>query len=157
MRHRIGLLPTATAILLMLTAMAHAQGTDSPEAVEKIIGTEVQEEQSNASADAAKVIAAIDKAPETAATIRKTSTVAAVDIVFLADAAQAEGGPPPEIQAKVKEREPDIVALRKELEGNAMLYHAIESRQVMVRDVLAVEFEGEERVVIYAAAKPPAR
>ena len=157
MRHPFGLLPKATAILLALAAPSIAQGTINPEALDRIIGTEVQEEQANASADAAKVLAAIDKAPEAAATIRKTSNVAAVDIVFLADAAQTEGGPPPEIEAKVKERAADISALRQELEGNAMLYHAIESRQVMVRDVLAVEFDGEERVVIYAAAKPPAR
>ena len=34
-----------------------------------------------------------------------------------------------------------------------MLFHAIDSRQILPRDVLAVEFDGNA-VVIYAAAKP---
>ena len=76
--------------------------------------------------------------------VRKTSNLDKVDIVFLTDAAATEGGPPPEIEAKVKEHEADIAELRKELEGNAMLYHAIDSRRVLLRDVLAVEFDGSE-------------
>ena len=36
-----------------------------------------------------------------------------------------------------------------------MLFHAIDSRQVLVRDVLAVSFESDRHVIIYAAAKRP--
>ena len=76
--------------------------------------------------------------------------------MFLEDAAATEGGPPPEIEAKVKEHEAEIAELRKELEGNAMLFHAIDSREVLVRDVLAIEFDDAAAgVVIYAAARKP--
>ena len=49
-------------------------------------------------------------------------------VKMMSDAAVTEGGPPPEIEAKIKEHEEEITELRKELEGNAMLYHAIDSR-----------------------------
>ena len=132
------------------------QGTESKEAVDTIIGTEVQEEEAQASADAGKVIAAIEKTRDQIALVRKTSKLDKVDIVFLADAAQAEGGPPPEIETKVKEHEADIAELRQEIESNAMLFHAIDSRQILMRDVLAVEFDDTNGVVIYAAAQKPA-
>lgn len=150
-------LRAAVAFLVASLAggMAWAQqGTENKEAVDVIIGTKVQEEEVQASADPGKVIAAIEKTREQIATVRKTSSLDKVDIVFLADAAVTEGGPPPEIEAKVKEHEADIMELRKEIEGNAMLFHAIDSRQILPRDVLAVEFDGSNGVVIYAAAKP---
>lgn len=154
-------LPAAIAAGLFLTLLSsgHAvaqQGTESKEAVDTIIGTEVQEEEAQASADAGKVIAAIEKTRDQIALVRKTSKLDKVDIVFLADAAPTEGGPPPEIETKVKEHQADIAELRQEIEGNAMLFHAIDSRQILVRDVLAVEFQGHEAVVIYAAAPKPA-
>ena len=140
--------------MCMAGGSALAQGAESKETVDAIIGTEVQEEEARASADASKVIAAIEKTREQIALVRKTSSLDKVDIVFLADAAATEGGPPPEIEIKVKEHEADIAELRKEIEGNAMLFHAINSRQILPRDVLAVEFDGANGVVIYAAAKP---
>jgi hypothetical protein len=150
----------ASALVCVSLACAPAaaqqgQGTENQKAVDTIVGTKVQEEEGQASVDAGRVIAAIEKTQESIAAIRKTSKLDKVDIVFLADAAATEGGPPPEIEAKVKEYEEEITELRKELEGNAMLFHAIDSRQILVRDVLAVEFDGEAAAVIYAAARKP--
>lgn len=144
-----------SALLGAAPAVAQqGQGTENKQAVDTIIGTEVQEEETQASADAGRVIAAIEKTSDSIAMVRKTSNLSKVDIVFLADAAAAEGGPPPEIETKVKEHEAEIAELRQEIEGNAMLFHAIDSRQILPRDVLAVEFDGSNGVVIYAAAKP---
>ena len=120
---------------------------------ETIIGSEVTEEQVEAAAEPERVIAAIEKTAENISTVRTTTALDKVDIVFLPDAAITEGGPPKEIADKIEERKGEIAKLRQELEGNAMLYHAIDSRQVLMRDVLAVEFE-DAGVVIYAAAKP---
>ena len=141
-------------IVLASPAFVNAQGLESKEAVDKIIGSDVKEEESRAATDAGKVIAAIEKTRENISTVRKTSKLDKVDIVFLSDAAITEGGPPPEIEAKVKEHEAEVVELRQEIEGNAMLYHAIDSRQVLIRDVLAVDFDGSNGIIIYAAAKP---
>lgn len=152
---RTGIPLAATAVLALAAASpaAIAQALDDS-ARETIIGSEVGEEEVAAAAEPQRVIAAIDKTPENIPAVRKTIRLDKVEIVFLADAAATEGGPPPEIAAKVEERKDEIAELRQELEGNAMLYHAIDSRQVLVRDVLAVEFD-DAGVVIYAAAKPP--
>lgn len=135
-------------------ATAYGQGLQNDEAVDKIIGSDVSEEEVHADADAGKVIAAIEKTRENISTVRKTSKLDKVDIVFLSDAAITEGGPPPEIDAKVKEHEAEVAELRQEIEGNAMLYHAVDSRQVLIRDILAVDFDDANAIVIYAAAKP---
>jgi hypothetical protein len=156
-RNWLRIAAAAGLLCAMLGGPAAAQqGTESKEAVDTIIGTEVQEEEAQASADAGKVIAAIEKTREQIALVRKTSKLDKVDIVFLADAAATEGGPPPEIETKVKEHEADINELRQEIESNAMLFHAIDSRQILMRDVLAIEFQGQDAVVIYAAAQKPA-
>lgn len=130
------------------------QGPAKGEALDAIIGTEVQEEEAQAAVDQDKVIAAIEKAGESTVMVRKTSSLDKVEIVFLADATPTEGGPPAPIVEKIRQHESEINELRKEIEGNAMLFHAIDSRQILPRDVLAVEFTGSNSIVIYAAAKP---
>lgn len=135
-------------------APAWSQGTDSPGSVEAIVGSDVEEEEAQAAADATRVIEAIEKTPQAIETVRKVSSLSKVEIVFLTDAAATEGGPPPEIQAKMDEKKEEIGELRKELEGNAMLFHAIDSRQILLQDVLAVSFDGNESVTIFTTAKP---
>jgi len=143
---------------LLLTALAAtpaaAQGLDAEGAIDTIIGSEVNEQETTATADPARVMAAIDKSVENADRVRKLTQANGVDIVFLSDSTAVEGGPPPEIEAKLKERDAEVSQLRKELESNALLYYAIDSRQVMMRDVLAIEIGDDQAVMIYAAAKP---
>ena len=55
----------------------------------------------------------------------------------------------------MKQHQKDVAELRKEIEANALLFNAIDSRRVQAEDVLAVEFDNPGKVVIYAAAKPP--
>lgn len=148
-------LTSAVVAFIMAAGTATGQGLDSEKAIDTIIGSQVREAQAPAIATADKVAAAIDRTAESIDRVRKTSKLDEVEILFLPDAAPAEGGPPPPIEAKLKEKEAEISELRKELEGNAMLFHAIDSRSVMTRDVLAVEFPTENRAIIYAAAKPP--
>ena len=106
-------------------------------------------------AEAGKVTTAIERTRENISAVRKTSKLDKVDIVFLTDAARTEGGPPPAIETKVRQHQDDIAELRKEIEANALLFNAIDSRRVLAEDVLAVEFDDPGKVVIYAAAKPP--
>jgi hypothetical protein len=87
--------------------------------------------------------------------VRKTSSVDRVDIVFLSDTARSEGGPPPRIADRIRQHEAEIADLRREVEANALIFHAIDSRRVLVADVLGVDFPDPKTVVVYAAAKPP--
>lgn len=146
---------TALAIAVATSdAGVQAQGLDSQKAIETIIGSEVGEEEGVAEADSDKIIAAIEKTLENTSAVRMVTHLDRIDIVFVSDAAVTEGGPPPEIEAKIEEHEDEIANLRQELEGNAMLYHAINSRQILVRDVLAIEFDEQNQATVYAAAKP---
>lgn len=146
-------LAAAAMLLAMMPGAAlQAQSFDTRQSVDQIVGSEIQEEETSAATDESRIIAAIEKTTENIAIVRKTTALDKVDIVFLPDA--AENGLPPAIDAKAKEQKAEITALRQELEGNAMLYHAIDSRRVMLRDVVAVEFHENRSVVIFAAAKP---
>lgn len=133
---------------------ATAQGVGSKAAVDAIVGSEVQEEQARTAVDADKVIDAIDRTAEAIEFVRKVSKLDKVEIVFLTDATVDQGGLPPAIQARADEKKAEIAELRKELEGNAMLFHAIDSRQILSQDVLAVTFDGEHSATIYTTAKP---
>jgi hypothetical protein len=136
-------------------AALNAQSLESPETVNRIVGSEVRQEEAKTTAEAGKVVTAIDRTRENITAVRKTSKLDKVDIVFLTDAARTEGGPPPAIETKVRQHQDDIAELRKEIEANALLFNAIDSRRVLAEDVLAVEFDDLGKVVIYAAAKPP--
>jgi len=133
---------------------ALAQGLQTEGAIDAIVGSEVREQESTATADHGKIVEAIDKAGASAEAVRKVTDVASVDIVFLSDATTDQGGPPADVRAKLTEREAEVASLRQEIEGNALLFHAIDSRQVLMRDVLAIEIGQDKRVVVYAAAKP---
>lgn len=135
-------------------AALNAQGLESPETIDRIVGSQVSEEQAKTTAEIGKVSSAIDRTRDNISTVRKTSKLDKVDIVFLTDAARSEGGPPPVIENKVRQHKDDVAELRKEIEANALLFNAIDSRRVAAQDVLAVEFDDPGKIVIYAAAKP---
>ncbi len=146
-----------TALATLGCALVAGQGTaaerlENKKVLDSIIGSQVQQEQKRAEADPGRIIAAIENAAGAASEVRKTSSLEKVDIVFLLDA--AEGRLPPKVDATVRQHQKEITQLRQELEGNAMLYHAIDSRSVLMRDVIAVEFDGHKSVIIYAAARP---
>lgn len=147
----------AAAILVacLPTVTLHAQGLGSASTVDAIVGTSVDEEVTRAVAEPERVIAAIERAGESIDIIRKTTALDRLDIVFVTDAAITEGGPPEIIQLALDKHRDAIASLRTELEGNAMLYHALDSRQVLMRDVLAVEFEDDRHAIIFVAAPDP--
>lgn len=147
----------ATAFLAASAPQAglNAQGLEGPETQNKIIGSEVGQEETNTAVEAGKVTTAIERTRENIGAVRKTSKLDKVDIVFLTDAARTEGGLPPAIESKVEQHQEEIAELRDEIEANALLFNAIDSRRVQTEDVLAVEFDDPGKVVIYAAAKPP--
>lgn len=131
-----------------------AQSLDG-KTVDNIVGSAVKEDETTAAANEDKVLAAIDRTADNIGAVRKTSNADQVDIVFLSDTARSEGGPPPKIADKIEEHRDEVAELRQEIEANALLYHAIDSRSVLMADVLAVEFDdGAKKIVVYAAAKP---
>ncbi len=152
MRYRTAAIGLAIAAFAAVSP-AIAQGLNSEGTIDAIVGSQVEETERPVEANTGRVVAAIEKSAESAAAVRKLTQAPKVEIIFLPEASAVEGGPPGEIEAKLAERKDDVQQLRQEIEGNALLYHAIDSRQVMMRDILAVELDAEG-VVVYAAAKP---
>lgn len=150
----------ALAAAICLAAVAPnpafpAQTLDNGKPAAPIVDSVVRQEEALSKTEAGKVITAIDRTRENIGTVRKTTKLDTVDIVFLTDAARSEGGPPPAIENKVKQHKDDVAELRQEIEANALLFNVIDSRRVLAEDVLAVEFDNPGKMVIYAAAKPP--
>jgi hypothetical protein len=157
-RNRLHCVFTASllaAIVSVAPAMAQTGASDQQaDPVERIVDSEVHEEQVRSADDADRVIAAIEQASENTSLVRKVTDLDRVDIVFMPDSAAVEGGPPPEIATKLDENSESIDGLRRELESNALLYHAINSRNILITDVVGIEFDGDKHLVIFAAAKP---
>ena len=130
----------------------NAQGVENEKAIDTIIGSHVTTEETRAASDPAAVITAIQNTVPNTEEIRKRSKLSNVEIVFLEDL--AEGREPKLVEKEVEEHEAEIAALREAIEGNAMFFHAIDSRSVLTRDVVAVAFDKADRVRIYTAAKP---
>lgn len=146
-----------SAALLVAAAMSTAASGEvfDDNTVQRIVGSEIREDEMAAAVDEDQVVVAIENTAENVGKVRKTTSVEQVDIVFLSDAAPAQGGPPRKLAKALEAHKADIASLQKEIEGNALLFHAINSRRLLAGDLLAIEFRPSGRVVIYAAAKPP--
>jgi len=105
----------ACLALISATPPNFAQGLDSEQAIDTIIGSEVEEQQSSAGEEARKVVAAIEKTQDAIATVRKISNVGKLEIVYLPDAAQ--GSAPPAIREAIARHEAEIDELRQEIAG----------------------------------------
>lgn len=150
------LLPAAAAAAFLAAPQAvAAQPPESGKPALPIADSVIRQEEALSRTEAGKVLSAIERTRDNISTVRKTTKLDTVDIVFLTDAARSEGGPPPAIENKVKQHHDDVAELRQEIEANALLFNVIDSRRVLADDVLAVEFADPARIVIYAAAKPP--
>ena len=146
-----------SAALLVLTAISSSASGEvfDDNTVQRIVGSEIREDEVAAAVDEEQVVVAIENTSENVGKVRKTTSVEQVDIVFLSDATPAEGGPPRKLAKALETHKADITRLQQEIEGNALLFHAINSRRLLDSDLLAMEFRPSGGVIIYAAAKPP--
>ncbi|MFC5384604.1 hypothetical protein ACFPLB_01340 [Aquamicrobium segne] len=149
--------PFAVLFLEQLAALggaAHSQtpGVWSQETVDTIIGAEVTDGQIDARHKMGDIIRAIEASDDAASTVRKTSNLDIIDIAFLTDIAGPDTSFPKRLSDSLETYRAEIEKLRHELEGNAILYRAIESHRVLMRDVLAVRIENGH-ALIYVLAR----
>lgn len=128
----------------------NAQGLDSEGAIETIIGSDVVTEETDTAQLAERVEAALGNTLDNAAEIRMRFNIDKLEIVFLADA--AEGETP--VDGLVQENAAALTELRQSIEGSAIFYHAINSNGILLRDVIAVEFNDND-VTIFALGRDP--
>ncbi len=140
-------LPMA-ALLLLLPGAPLAQGLDAEGARATIIDAPVATEEKTVAEEDARIAAAIARSGESAAEIRKRFSVGKVDIVFVRGLAEA-GSP---LAGTIADHAEALASLRKEIEGSAIFYHAVDSHRVLLKDVVAVEFGEGGDVTIFVAA-----
>lgn len=161
--HRPGGQPAATPHLLFAALLVatvgilqppgalRAQGLDAEGAVETIIDAPVQTEQTSVAEQNERIARAIEASSQNAALVRKKFKIGKVDIVLVEGLAE-KGSP---VAATLDAYADAIVALRKEIEGSAIFYHAVDSKQILLKDVVAVEFGDADAVTIFVAAPAP--
>ncbi|WP_051469281.1 hypothetical protein [Chelativorans sp. J32] len=153
--HRPVLLGSAERALFLAAALAFvlpplsqpplAQGLQSQESIDAIVGSDVKTEETTKNAQVERILAAIEMTQDSAERVRKAFTVNALEIVFLPDLGKGSGA----IEKAIEEHEEDIEALRDSIEGSAMFYHAIDSREILLQDVVAVEFSSDDSATIF--------
>ncbi|RIK87532.1 MAG: hypothetical protein DCC69_03605 [Hyphomicrobiales bacterium] len=128
-----------------------AQGLDAEGAIETIVGSQVETAEEAIATDEKRIIAAIENSSANAAEVRKRFTVDNVRIVFLPDLEEKGAA----VKAKIEEAGSGIAALREAIQGSAIFYHAIDSRSVLLDDIIAVEFGEKNDVTILVAGREP--
>lgn len=150
--------PSPLALILagaigLAASAAFAQGLDSEGAIDTIVGSDVKTGEKSAIDEGGRVIAAIEATMDNAQLVRRAFNIDEVEIVFLPEVGEGDSG----ITEKREEFADQIVELQQSIEGSAIFYHAVDSRQILVRDIVAVEFGEENRTVtIFVAGAAPA-
>jgi len=128
-----------------------AQGLESEESIDRIVGSDVKTEEIRAKTDAERIVSAISNTRENAEKVRKTFSLDVLDIVFVPDIGEEESA----IDEAIAQNEIEIQTLREGIEGSALFYHAVDSRSIMVRDIIAMEYGDDDKVTIFVRGAPP--
>lgn len=145
------------ALLCALTVAAApgsplwAQGLDAEGAIDTIVGSEVNTDEETVAAGEERIVAAIDKTPENIGEVRRRFAIDRVDIVFLPDFGEEQTA----AEARAAALEDRIAELRNEMQGSAIFYHAVNSRSILLTDVIALEFGDDNGVTIFVAGPEP--
>lgn len=131
---------------------AIAQGLESEGAIETIVGGEVNTEEKSAQAESKRVLASIGNSLEAAQKVRRAFNIDEVDIIFLPEVGEGVSG-----IAEAREANAEAIEeLQLAIEGSAIFYHALDSREILVRDVVALEFgEDDLTATIFVAGEAP--
>jgi len=147
------------AILAVMAAFSapslplRAQGLDAEGAIDTIIDAPVETGVASVGDEEERIAAAIDHSREAAEEVRRRFALDKVEIVFLPDLDEQDSP----LAARLAENREALDELRTAIEGSAMFYHAVDSRSILLRNVVAVEFGSGGDVTIFAAGDDPAR
>jgi len=127
-----------------------AQGLDREDAIETIVGSEVDTKEENAASESKRVLAAISNAHNAAEEVRKAFNLNELQIVFLPDL-----GGESEFDEAIAKNETEIEALRQAIEGSAMFYHAVASRSIDLNRIVGLEFGENDTATIFVEGEDP--
>ena len=152
---RPGLAHLAAALALMLAVAPGsplmAQGLDAEGVIDTIVGSKIETNEEAVADDEERIVAAIAQTQDNTGEVRRRFAIDRVDIVFLPDFGEKETS----VEAKMTQFEEEIAALRTEIQGSAIFYHAVDSRSVLLNDIVALEFDDDNGVTIFVAGAGP--
>lgn len=126
-----------------------AQGLDSETAIQTIIGSDVETTEVPIKEVGDRLVAAIDNVTANTQEVRRRFNLGEVGIVTVLDDETADADA---VAESIAARQLEISDLRIAIEGSAMFYHAVNSRRILLSDIIAMEFEGDD-VLIYVLNK----
>jgi hypothetical protein len=129
---------------------AFSQGLDSEGAIDTIVGSDVVTGEEAVGDDQERIMAAIEQTLPNAAEVRRKFTLDKVEIVFLPDLDE-QGS---DVRAMLDERRDELLELQQAIEGSAMFYHAVDSRRILLRDIVGLEFENNDVTIFVAGSDP---
>lgn len=135
----------ALVMVIALQSPLFAQGLKSEEAIDAIVGSEVKTEEVEPETASERIIAAIGITTQNAERVRKTFSLEELDIVLLPDLEKKGQS----IAKAIAEHEKEIAILREAIEGSALFFHAVDSRSIQVRDVVALDYGDDGTVTIF--------
>lgn len=145
--------PVAFLMAWMTGTSSLAQGLDAQETIETIVGSQVETTEETSATDEAGIIAAIERSLDNAAEVRKRFSLDNVRIVFLPDLADKEKAAQTPVGLAMEKSSAEITKLREDIQGSAIFYHAINSRSILLNDIVAVQFGDNNDVTILVAGR----
>ena len=142
---RQSLLLLAAVTLVMVSVVqfpASAQGLESEGAIDAIIGSDVKTDEVHQEGDIQRVIDAVSNSRHSAELARKAFNIDSLEIVFVPTINE-------DLAKVLEENDADVKILRESIEGSAIFYHAVDSRSIMLTNIIAAEFGEGSDVTIF--------
>jgi len=121
---------------------AAAQGLESEGAIDAIIGSDVKTDEAKRESDLKRVVAAVENSRGSAEQVRKAYNIDTLEIVFVPEISE-------ELARMLAEHDADVRVLRESIEGSAIFYHAVDSRSIMLTNIIAAEFGEDGTVTVF--------
>lgn len=150
---RLLVLPLAFLLAGMPGQALLAQGLDAQETIETIVGSPVETAEEAIGADETGIITAIENSLDNATDIRKRFALDNVRIVFLPDLAEKDGAAQNRVRAVMEKYRSEITTLQESIQGSAIFYHAVNSRSILLNNIVAVQFTDKNDVTIFVAGR----
>lgn len=150
MTRRAQMIGSAMALLSLLSVeLSRAQGLQDSATIDAIVGSPVREEKVAKVADQTELIDAINRTDANIGLVRKLTNATAIEIVPLETSEDGKAGLPDNLHKALLDHASSLVQLRQEIEGNALLFHAVDFHHVLMRDIIAIAFDEKGGVTIF--------
>lgn len=153
-RSRARAIVLAATCLALATAptAAPAQSFDNQDASENIADSEISVDDTKAAERTGELLENLASLPETTDRIKIITTMDRIDVVYLSDLIGENA--PKEVREAIEANDERIDGLQQALEGSALFYNALSSRNVNLADVVTVRLE-EPDATIFVRGVPP--